>query len=563
VQGSLGRTRSGLYGKLFWLLSPCPLLSKSHPMMRAFLVFCGLLAGCSGSAVTRLPAASVPTPRPESSVGRPPPAPTGTTKEDPLSAVPAPPPECVRLEIRHSEAACGTREQALTALGQAWSETDPEQQNRRLGELEGCEALEPGLVLALRAELAPAPCGDLIVNDAPTRKSLGLAPAVRDALKGLAIGAKLSRLVRSPPTITPPHTKQRLDTFIRGTMASWVTAQAQAIGVLAREGSKLEGYAKGVAAIEAGMADMRFVDVFRSMPLPDEFAHDPELADAYYSSLDQGLEPRKGRGRDAALVGLRMLAEIGVLRDHRVLRARALLSKLYNGRRIDALDGLLLPPLFELRPTTREEHLAVHLPTFYADRVLGASRPISRTLLRALLERGLPAGIRTDLDRQGPPPELRLLYARGLFELGRTYWCAAEFGRARALAAAHGTDEPESRLLLALGLALEQGPRDAAAMMLRGPWPEGIGNTTLLETLGNSRNSAAGMAVFDAALIRELVPPEGKNPGFFSDLAVRYTKAASLLGDPRHREIAHHCPGSAVNHQGRGHRTPSGPRRTR
>jgi hypothetical protein len=426
----------------------------------------------------------------------------------------------------------------VAALGQALTETETEQRNRRLCELEGCSALEPGLVLALRAELAPTECGDLIVGDAATRSSLNLAPAVRDTLKGLIAGAKLSRLVRSPPAVPPPHTKQSLDRFIRGTMASWVTAQAQAIGLLAREASKLEGYGKGVAAIEAGMADLRFVEVFRSMPLPEEFAHDPELTEAYYSSLDQGLEPRKERGRDAALVGLRMLAEVGVLRDDRVLRARALLSKLYNGRRIDALDGLLLPALPEPRPMAQDEQLAVNLPTFYADRVLGTSRPISASLLRALLERGLPAGIRSELDRNGPPRELRLLYARGLFELGRTYWRAADFGRARAMAKVQDSEDPESKLLVALGLALEQGPKDAAAMMLRGPWPEGVGATKMLDTLGKSRNRVAGMAVFDAAFIRELVPPEQKKPDFFTDLAVRYTRAASLLGDPRQREIA-------------------------
>ncbi|MFC1641508.1 hypothetical protein ACFL5O_02290, partial [Myxococcota bacterium] len=323
--------------------------------------------------------------------------------------------------------------------------------------------------------------------------------------------------------------RARITEFIQGTMAEWVRTQAKAIQVLSLDGSQLTGYGKAVVAVEAGLADMRFVEVFRSVPLPEELGGSQELRDAYYSSLEQGLDPRKTRGRDATLVGLRLLGQMGVLKDPRVTRARALLSQLYNGRRIDALDGLMLGDLPALNVQTPEQRLASRLPTFYAARMLRPSNPADPALLRALLERGLPVTLMQTLDRAHLTAEARLLYARGMFELGRTYWRAADFGRARVAAQHLRNPSGPGRLLTALSLALEHGPKDAATMMLQGPMPQGIGNVSELDALAGSKDGASGWAAFNAAMIRELAPPTERNPAFFEDLAVRYNKAAQLL----------------------------------
>ena len=99
---------------------------------------------------------------------------------------------------------------------------------------------------------------------------------------------------------------------------------------------------------------------------PSPIAKSADLRNEYYGSLDQGLDPRKDRGRDAALVGLRELALVGVIHDRRVDRARGLLAHIYGGRRIDALDTLLLPAFPDRQPDSVEERLASRLPTFYA-----------------------------------------------------------------------------------------------------------------------------------------------------------------------------------------------------
>jgi hypothetical protein len=504
--------------------------------MRQFLASCSLLvAACAGPTVATRPVA----PTPVQSAAAP--ETTRNTPErgsatDPLAAVPEPPADCARYSQASNKPAHACSGEALARLDRAMGEQDPVKRDPTLAELELCAEFDPGLVAALRAELAPTECGDRLV--AESARAERLTPAIRDTLVGLSLAAKLARLVRKPPELAPPHTKARVQDFIRGAMADWVTAEARAIGELGRRGARLTGYGKGIVAVEAGMADMRFVEVFRQVPLPEELGSDPELRDAYYSSLDQGLDPRKDRGRDAALVGLKMLADIGVIRERRVDQARALLSKLYNGRRVDALDGLLLPALPVVQPKTLEQRLAATLPTFYADYLLRSANPSDPALLGALLGRGLPTSLRDKLDRSELAPEARLLWARGLFELGRTYWRAADFGRARAAALGRGEPGSDAKLLRALGLALEQGPKDAAQMMLRGPLPQGVGNVSELDALGRARGEAAGMAAYDAAYIRELVPPTQKDPAFFRDLATRYQRALGLLKAPAQQKLA-------------------------
>ena len=114
-------------------------------------------------------------------------------------------------------------------------------------------------------------------------------------------------------------------------------SQASAIDALSAPASELTGLARGIVAIQAGLADLRLVDRIRSSPTPSTW--DSELKAVYEAGLDEALEPRKTRGRDAALVGLLDFAAAGIMHDERVELARRLLSKLYGGRRIDALDA--------------------------------------------------------------------------------------------------------------------------------------------------------------------------------------------------------------------------------
>jgi hypothetical protein len=270
-----------------------------------------------------------------------------------------------------------------------------------------------------------------------------------------------------------------------------------------------------------------------------ELSADAEVRNTYDAALDEALEPRKARGRDAALVGLRILAELGAARDPRIDAARGLLGELYGGRRIDALDRLLLPELPPLRPTSVEARLAAGLPTFYTGRLLAnAANLKSPGVLRALAERGVPANTFAQLDAVNLGRDGSLAY--GLVEVRRgiTHFAAPAFAHAQAILGDQPAGDAE-RLLSALAGALVNAPRDAAELMLSRPrLPGPLGDSSALDALARGTGPFAGHAEFDAAYLRSLTPSEN-DPAFWSDLAVRFERAEKKLKKPADRALAH------------------------
>jgi hypothetical protein len=453
-----------------------------------------------------------------------------------------------------SKVACADAPAALAALDAALSQASgyqpadrpgavrDDQRDAALADLEACAGLPPGVARAIRAELAPPECGEVIVEPflkAPPPSTNGI---VYGAMLGHAVSARLARAAQNPPKLAPPHDRARVLEFVKGPMRSWFEQQALAIETISQAAAELPSYAKGIAAIEAGIADLRLVEAARGAPIPDEFKKDKELENAYYGSLDTWLDPRKDRGRDAALVGLRELALAGVIHDARVDRARTLLSRLYGGRRIDALDTLLLPALPKAAPASVEEKLAAKLPTLFAGILLdeqAASRPGT---LRAFLEKGVPLPQRMALKKAQLAPDASLLYARAHLELGRLYWRGVDFDQAAALASAARAAAPsdDASFALALALALRGGPEDAADMMRKAPRALPAPHTAGLDFVAsqNPRGAHAGLAAFDAAVIHQLGAPEGANAAYWNEVAQRYHSAATLLTDPAQRAAA-------------------------
>jgi hypothetical protein len=269
--------------------------------------------------------------------------------------------------------------------------------------------------------------------------------------------------------------------------------------------------------------------------------NDAAVRDAYYGMLDQVLEPRKQRGRDAALVGLKELAQVGVLHGERLEQARRLLSSQYAGRRVDLLDGLLLPPLGTLKPEEPTVALLIHLPSYYVVDVVANLDVSHAVVLRALLEQGVPRRYGTQLHSAALTSEAREQYARLLFELGRKYWRASDFKEAAAIAgfqAPGAAPSDAQRLLQALALALQDGPESTAEMMLEGPFLGGSPKVEALDRLSQEKSAVAGLAAYDAALLVSLNPPTEGAQQFWSQLEKRYRTAAKLLKDPAEKKEA-------------------------
>lgn len=439
---------------------------------------------------------------------------------------------------------CGDAKAALAALDAALTPDDPARRDALLVSLEGCAGLPAGVVRAIRAELAPMACGEAIVAPVVNAPPAGITGHVYLPLLGQAVASRLSRAASTPPRLAPPFTKPRVVEFTKGPMANWLTEQALLIQQLSQEAVELPAYAKGITAIEAGVAEMRLVEAVRSAPIPDEFAKDPELQTQYYGTLDQVLDPRKDRGRDAALVGLRELALVGAIHDARVDRARSLLARLYGGRRIDALDALLLPPLPKAAPTSVEERLAGKLPTYYAGILLDEQAGSRAGTLRMFLEKGIPLPQRNALRTATLTSETRTLLARGRLALGQLYWRSVDFDESAALTSKWPRGEArtdEATLYLALAIALRGGPEDANDMMHKAPLAlSSIGKVSALDFIAQAKPPGphAGIAAFDGAILRQITAPEGANAAYFREVAERFRRAAALFSVPEERALA-------------------------
>jgi hypothetical protein len=318
-------------------------------------------------------------------------------------------------------------------------------------------------------------------------------------------------------------------------LSPWIAEKAHGFDTLSHVGPRLSSYGKAVVALEAGLADMRFVGVARSLELPQEMKDDPEIRETYLVALEQALEPRVLRGRDAALVGLGELSRLGITNDARLREARTLLSQLYAGRRIDALDGLLLPGLPPLSQATPAAKTAANLPAFYALRFEPAPAVDDAQLLRARLEQGVPPALWLSGLPNGAAPELASLAQRALFQLGQEYFWAEPFARVATIAT---PAEPNAALVAALAKVLAHGPRNAAALMLGPPTlPAELRDTSELDALAKQKSPVAGLAEFDAAYLRGLSPP-ANDPAFWKEQSTRFGRAQKALVDKAAKQKA-------------------------
>jgi len=426
----------------------------------------------------------------------------------------------------------------------AFAEKDPARRDALLVAMGKQPSADPFAIAVMRADLAPPVCADAIVDpllvaratnttgakSAKSAKSAKPGTESPDLVRlavGLSLAGKLARTAKAPPPMGAIRDKQKVKAFINGPLRSWLVAQSTAIELLSSGAAGLTGHARGVAAIEAGIAELRLVDEMRSAPVPATW--DPELRSVYEAALDESLEPRKKRGRDAALVGMGDFARAGITVDGRLVRARALLSKLYGGRRIDALDALLLPPA---QPGS---DAAPSVPTFWIDNVEPARADDPR-----FLSQGVTRAMRDRVRKlpEGSADGLRGAYARARLDLGRVYWRRVDF--VEAAHAAKGSSKPEDRLVLAVSLALAQGPNGAAEMM-RAETPASLSlqHTEALDALVAQGGPLAGMAAYDAAHLRALAPPQGEEAtSYLKDVAARFRAAATLLVDPAHKKVA-------------------------
>lgn len=403
-----------------------------------------------------------------------------------------------------------------------------------LAALEVCSDFEPGLIRALRVELSPAECGDVLVSSVVgenASRSHVISQGMRELLLAQGISARLRRLATTLPGSPADRKKSTIVQFLDEQVFPWAKREAVALEKLARQGSELRGYARGIAAVEAGMADMRFVSLVRDVPIPEEMLADEEVREVYYSSLEVALDARKNRGRDASLVGLLELERSGLVFDARVDRARELLVHVFGGSRLRVLDGLLVP---EPEPRAAFDdpslRIAASVPAPYVPLLIG-DLPVNGPLLMAIARRGIPAGW-DKLPTDGLTDRERLTLAWTIFHRGRTYFRSSDFLTTSELASSIPGASPsfaEADFLKSLSLALSSGPNGPVDVMRRGSFVGlSLGSSDDLGRIAESDAQLAGVAIFDRAYLKGLVLPPGAAEDW-GRLAEQYRRAAKKL----------------------------------
>lgn len=458
----------------------------------------------------------------------------------PVKGVSAPPGSCdafVKRAVK-KKPTCADKPSTLAAIDAAMNTGDVAARDEMLAAAESCTGIEPGFVRALRIELAPIECGDALAEPVLKAKPAGMSGSVQHTLVGQALSARLARSVGTPPKLTGPFDKKKVLDFTKNTLFPWFEEQKNAVATLSGQGRELGSYGKGLVALSSGWAYLRLVEVVREAPIPDEFRKDPEVANAYFAAVDEKLEPTKQNGRDGALVGLGTMAQAGVLQDERMRSTRSLLAKMYGGRRVDALDVLVLPKIPDPEGATVEQRLAAKLPSFLAGILLDPNSAKDPKMLRSLLHRGVPMPMRVAL-KEGEASlsdEARLLYGRARLEMGARYWRIVDFDAAVGLFSKvdKAKLDDRSKLVFATALALRNGPEDVAVLMLKNEgFSPKFGDVRALDTLakGSSDQAVPGTASFDAAVIRQIAAPRDADAAYWEKLAERYRDAASKVTD--------------------------------
>lgn len=148
------------------------------------------------------------------------------------------------VEPRARRRCPATTEGALLAIDNARVQPE-EEQDRALADLEGCEVIETAAIRALRAELAPPECRDLLAE--PLLASA--EPGVRALLRAQTIEGRLARVASGAPPVPFDGFAQ----FAEKKLEPWLTERERLADELAAAGPS-SGVPRAIVMLAQGKA---------------------------------------------------------------------------------------------------------------------------------------------------------------------------------------------------------------------------------------------------------------------------------------------------------------------
>ena len=426
-----------------------------------------------------------------------------------VASVPPPPASCAAWTRRKPSTppACSSAEEGRSALDWALEpRANTDTSDERLASLETCKGLEPGLIRALRTDLAAAECGDELALPLLHKRPAGLRAPIFHVLLGLSIAARVVRLASS----TAP-----------GALASLDELEKLALAMP-------RSYGRALAL--AGVAAARL----RAEVDPDKLATAASLAAVVAMGAEGiGESPRVEPALFRLSVQSGWLSEIDALRlppppdsprgprpKRPVVGGVPVCPHCYDDRR---------------RALTLSERFAEELPPFFAAYLLTPDEAASPEALRPWARKySLPTRARSALAGAKLSAEAVRLVAQARLGLGIRFLDRRNVDAAAALLAAEPVAEQseESRLLFAVALSLHGGPVDASAWTERAPRDDSFDHSALDVVAKSANADLAALAAYDREILSGL--ESGPRAGDLRALDARLADLTTALRGGKH-----------------------------
>lgn len=306
--------------------------------------------------------------------------------------------------------------------------------------------------------------------------------------------------LKPPPYTGPAGDEKALSVYYKDVVGPWLKSSLVRARELDVKTVNLGFWERPVAARAASIYYLSLIETLRGLPVPSSF-QDRELREAYVGSLEDWMAPLKHYARMSGLMALEGYEQFPTGRDATVVGPLFdSLSATVGGARLKSLQTELL------------------LPADAAGCESVMCVPNCETK-------------KNPVNCPQPQPACTCQLLRHAMQ----YWSGASYDQIVATGA--NSKDASLRFYAALAQTLAHGPRSLRQYFDAGsPSELDLRHVEPLLAYAASGSPHAGIALYDAAMLKVLSPPAKPPAGYFDEAAALFKKAAEK--DPSLKEKA-------------------------
>jgi hypothetical protein len=276
-----------------------------------------------------------------------------------------------------------------------------------LAPLEACAGFAPGLIRALRADLAPE-CAEALAEDALKRR-LTRQPRWQHALYGVVFAQRMREHEFAAPAFTAKGVQPgRAEDYFQKIYLPWLAEQEKELAVSGAliDALPAESYGGALARAAGGATWRRLLRASRQMSIPEAWKRSGQARVGFYTRLEALRQPLLARAEQAIAEGRAALETLGFVSSTELVR----LGDLVDEREL--LRRVLLPLPESPELASDAALLAAALPPFFTTELLSVRALRNVETLRAAALRGLSPAARQGLTEHAGRPEVDAIVAR-------------------------------------------------------------------------------------------------------------------------------------------------------